>query len=433
METKCDGKVREWDDAGSVLAAIQEPAAYGGNPPFWQEAIAAMPVAGLPFLEPAGIPVRRAAAGLLPERDSHLVEIAAIVAADPALTRFLWYLHWRMFIANEHGVPWGAPTLINRLGERAGAFYLLLALEFAPCLAARHRQQGYPASVTEETLQQIRSFEMNHLRGRGVPGIYERQVAWLVTYLTQPYVRLGRFEYQLHAYDGGVSVWRRPGDGQVVALAEEGTRVGEAGLRLSDDAPAGSFWVAHLEETPESVRGWPVDPVGRVLQSPVRLDRAVWVPCFSKGSTVLDLHIPAGGGMEWDAMVDSFRQAVNFFKCHHADRPFAALVVTTWFMDPQLEPLLPAEANPLRLQRAVYCYPVRPWPDGLWFVFLRETGTPANLPRDTSLRRQLAQFLERGGVWHGGGMFILPDDMCDLREGCYRTRFKALRAELDPG
>ncbi len=421
--------------SNDVLRDFLEPGAYGGNPAFWDEAMASLPVGVLPMLDPAAIPARRAAAGLPADRDGLLRAVAATVASDPALSRFAWYLHWRTFVAPEHGVPWGAPTLASRLGAQAGAFYELLALEFAPRLAAWHRHLGYPREVTEQTIQQISAFEGNHLRGRGCAGIYERQFPWLAMYLIQPYVRLGRFEFQLHPYGGGVSVWKRAADGQVLALAEDGTRVAEDGLRLAGGAPATAGWTARLVETSAAVVGFPVDPAGRILRTQVSLDRAAWTPVFQKGSTVLDLHIPAGGGMGWDAMTDSFRQALAFFPRYHADQPFAAVVVNTWFLDPRLAEVLPADANPLRLQRAVYLFPGPPQPGSLWFVFLADTATvdPADLPRDTSLRRRLAEFLESGRKWNAGSMFLLPEDMQHLREGCYRDRFLPLREEFGLG
>ena len=419
----------------AVLRDIQEPGAFGGKPAFWDEAMAALPAGVLPFLDPGAIAARRAAADLPAERDDLLLDVASTVASDPALSRFAWYLHWRVFVVPQRGMPWGPPPLARRLGVRAGTFYELLALEFVPRLSAWHRHLGYPPDVTTQTIRQLAAFEGNHFRGRGAAGIYESQFVWLATYLTQPYVRLGRFEYQLHPYSGGVSVWKRTADGQVLALAEDGTRVAEDGLCLAVDAPTTAGWTARLKETPAVVSGFPVDPLGRILRAEVRLDRSVWTPCFRKGSTVLDLHIPAGGGMSWDAMADSFRQALDFFARHHADRPFASLVVNTWFLDPRLEEVMPADANPLRLQRAVYLYPGQPQPGSLWFVFLRDTAkaSPADLPRSTSLQRRLAAFLESGRKWNAGSMFLLPEDMGAPSEGLYRDRFRALRQEFGLG
>jgi len=395
-------------DAKTVLQGIQEPNAFGGTPAQWDAAMAAFPGARPAFLDPTTLPARRAAAGLLPERDTLLQEVAALVAADPALLRFAWYLHWRVFVAPEHGAPWGAPSLIERLGMRAGMFYELLALEFPPRLRDWHERLGYPPEVTDETLQQIASYEENHLRGRGRPGLYEKQFPWLATYLVNPYVRLGRFEYMLTAHHG-VNAWKHRQDGSVLALADGSTRVGEDGLCLPPDAAPGEGWTAEQEETPEAVTGFPITPEGRVLRTRLRLERAAWEPCLQKGATVLDLHIPAGGGMGWEAITESFARALAFFPRYHPDRPFAGLVCRSWFFDPRLEDLLPPHANILRLQRAVYLVPTPPDLGGLWFVFLRDMGRtdPADLPRDTALQRTLADFLQAGNRWHGGSMFLI--------------------------
>ncbi len=295
---------------------------------------------------------------------------------DPALAQLAWYMYWRIFVAPEHGVPWGAPTLEARLGALAGAFYQLLALEFPARLAEVHRQRNYPAQTTAETIQQILAFDGNHRRGRGRPGIYASQFCWLATYLVDPYVRLGRLEFQLHGYGGGVHVWQRTRDGAVLALAEDGVRVDSRGLCLAPEAPEDEGWRTHYREEPDTVLGHPVDPAGYLLPTPVHLPREEWTPRLRRGDTVIDMHIPAGGGMTWDACVESFRRALDFFPRYHPDRPFTALALTTWFMDPQLADLLPPSANPLRLQRACYMYPTSPAPGGLWFVFLQPTTGP---------------------------------------------------------
>jgi hypothetical protein len=418
-------------DAKTTLLVLGEPGAFGGQPPLWNEAMDAMPPI-LPFLDPATLKARREAAGLPPERDRLLAAMVSAIAADRALSALAWYLHWRVFVAPHHGVPWGAPPLLNRFGDQAGIFYLLLGLEFVPALKESHRRRGYPQEVTAQTLFQLIAFERNHLRGRGLPGLYENQLPWLAVYLMDPYVRLGRFEYQLHPYGGGVQVWRRASDGQILALAEQGARVDDEGNLLPAGAAADEGWTAHLTESETAVTGFAVDPAGRILKKSVCLRKSEWSCCLRKTDTVLDLHIPSGGGMDWERMTDSFRQALDFFARYHPAQPFAALVCGTWFLDPQLAGLVPPDANPLRLQRAVHLYPINGGPGGLWFVFQRDIATtaPADLPQDTSLRRALAGFLAAGGKWRGGGMFILKEDMAHPRENLYRDRFRALLPQL---
>lgn len=418
-------------DARWVLEGIQEPGAFGGNPAHWEEAMAALP-AGIPaFLDPANLPSRRAGVGLPPGRDEALRGMAALVANDPALLRFAWYLHWFMFELPGHGVPWGAPELRNRLGRRCGMFYELLALEFLPRLALWHRTLGYPGEVTAATARQVAMFDGNHVRGTGEPGVYARQFVWLGIYFGQRYVRLGRFEFMLSSHYG-VNAWKRIRDGRVLALADDGMRVAGDGLCLPVDAPAQEGWTATLAEDGGGVTGFPVDPCGRIVSKKVRLDSREWVPCLKKDAMVLDMHIPAGGGMGWEEVTASFGQALEFFARHHPDQPFDALVCRTWFLDGRLCEILPADSNILKFQRSVYLVPIPPEPGGLWFVFLRDTvgADPATLPRDTALQRALADFLARRGPWNGGAMFLLRDDMARLREGVYRDGFLALRQDL---
>jgi len=416
-------------EAAAILAAIQEPEAYGGNPPDWHEAMTKMPPGLPPFLDGTSLPARVRAAGLAEDRIAALTETAALVASDGDLRAFAWYLHWRTFIAPEKGLLWGAPTLERRLGSRAGLFYMLLALEFPPRLHAYHRSLGYPVEVTGDTIRQLACYESNHLRGCGTPGIYERQFPWLANYFLQPFVRLGRLEYQMAPYRGGVDVWKRAADGAVLALAGDGANVDGEGLLA--EASGKAAWTTSLAVKADAVEGNPVDPAGVILKRRARLPRPEWQPCLRAGDNVLNLHIPAGGGMDWAGVVGSFRLAADFFGTHHPDRPWKALVVTTWFMDPRLPEVLAPESNPIRFQRAVYRYPTPPSPDSLWFVFLRPVAgaDPSSLPRDTSLQRSLARFLESGKSWHGGGMFLLPEHARDPAEDGYLRRFRGLHIE----
>lgn len=408
-----------------VLETLGHPGAYGGQPPHWEKAIAEMPDGILPFLDKSQLKKRRLDAGLDQALEGPLSGIADTLNTDPALKAFAWYMHWRVFVAPQHGIPWGAPSLQTYLGEKAGLFYLLLSLEHAPRLWAWHAKLGYPAEVTQETLRQISCFSATHLKGRSCPGIYEIQFPWLANYLVQPYVRLGRLEYQLHPYEGGIGAWKQKETGAVIALADNNTRVAKNGLLLKPDAPKSEGWVATLERTKDSITGYPVDPAGYILQKKISLPLKTWQPCLTLNDTVLDLHIPAGGAMDWDSIRSSLAKALEFFKKHHPDKPCSALVVTTWFMDPQLSNVLPHDSNPLKFQRSAYLYPSKPDPECLWHIFLHSiSDTPAkSLPQGTSLLKNIAAYLEKGNTWHGGSMFLLPEDMANPTENLYHEKF----------
>jgi len=414
--------------SGKILQAIGEPGLWGGELSCWTEALEVLPSTTPAFLDAAEIPKLRAAAGLPPERDEALLALADEVRKDPALFLFAWYLHWRAFVVPERGVPWGAPELFERLGERSGLFYTLLVLGFAPALAARHRECGYPADVTAETLQQVAIFDRNHSRARGLPGIFPNQFAWLNVYLAKPYVRLGRLEYVLDDHFG-VNAWKRRCDGAVLALADEGTRVDDDGLVLLPDAPQSEGWTAHLKMKSDEVCGFPISPSGRILPNEIVIDPNEWTHCLRKGDIVLELHIPSGGNMSPAAVSESIGLALDFFPRHHPDLHFKALVCKTWFLDPRLQNLLDSKSNILRLQRSVYLTPSTDvGGGGLWHVFLCDPLVTPNseLPRDTGMQRIMADFLATGAQWHGGSLFVLADDLNRMKEGLYIRRFEMM-------
>jgi len=418
-------------NATEILNALGEPNAWKGHPEHWDEAMAAMPPGPLPFLDKATLPERCLAARIAPDRAAYLATVADEVAADPVLKTYAWYMHWRVFVAPEHGVPWGSPSLRPKMGARGGAVYLLLALDFPEQLARYHSKLGYPPEVTAETVLEIGCYEDAHIKGDDVPGIYAGSFAWLANYLVMPFVRLGRLEYQLHEYDGGVTAFKRASDGAVLALSDDGIRVAYDGLRLNGKASADAGWTTVLKSEGESVTGNPVDPRGRILRREVTLPLPAWEKILAEGDTVLDIHIPYGGGMGWDLVFESLNRATAFFSQHHSDRPIRGIVVTTWFMDPRLDGLLPPESNPVRFQRACHLYPCYPSPGSFGFIFPGAgTAAPDRLPRETSVQRAIVGFLEKGGVWHGGSMFILPSDVPNLRENFYRDGFDMVAKEL---
>lgn len=400
--------------------------------PHWDEAMAALPSAP-DLLDPVLVAARAGMAGLPAGNLRLLDEVRIRIAADPALLRLAWYAHWRILVAPQHGTFQGGPGLDAHLGGLAGMFWQLVSLGFPAALAALHRRRGYPAEVTAATAACIAEYDANHRRGTGRAGSYPGQVGWLSTYLVDdPYVRLGRFAFQSHPWRGQAGLWRNPA-GEVLALAEPGKRVDANGLIAPAEVPDQDVWTTTLAGSEAAVTGYPISGDGRILRRTVTLEQPAWTPLLRPGDRCLDIHIPAGGGMDWTACADALRQAAAFFPRHHPDQPAAAFACTTWFLDPQLAGLLPADANPLRLQRHAYLVPCDPWQGGLWFVFLRPTPAGvdvATLPQTTSLQRTLAAHLAAGGRWHGGSLLIPVADLATLDEGRYTSMAQRVLAGL---
>jgi hypothetical protein len=172
------------------------------------------------------------------------------------------------------------------------------------------------------------------------------------------------------------------------------------------------------------VTGTPIAPWGRGLPQSVTLPITDWKRVLGRGDWILQVHIPAGGGMTPEAVHDSLRRAVEFFATHFPERRVAALHTGSWIYNPDLEQFLPRDSNLVRHLHDVYLHPIVSGPtDGLWFIFFREPFDQATAPRDTRLQRAVADWLGADHTWRCGGMFLLPEHVPNLGRTSYRERW----------
>jgi hypothetical protein len=373
-------------------------------------------------------------AGLGGERARFLTDAARRLRGAPGLDRIFWHCHRTVYRSDAPGDLRGWPKLHRAMEDNGGAFYLLVGLAGVPDIRGAHRQRGIPQDVTAATCRQFLSFSEAYERGHaGRPGLYHaHQLLWLRNYVRHPYYRLGRLEFWLKQSPGGIDAWRHRRTGQVLALAEDGKKLNREGYIDGSASPLGSegAWTARLTENEHEVVGYPYSPLGMALQRQVRLPLTDWEPVLRKDSWVLDMHIPAGGGMTPEACLDSHRMALEFFDRHHPGHPWTALVCRSWIFNTQLEQLLPAEANMVRYMRDLYLFPLRSsGTDGLWNIFLQEPFDIRTAPRASSLQRAVIEFLEAGNAWRSGAMFMLREHLHLIGAQHYRRNWsKALEA-----
>lgn len=134
----------------------------------------------------------------------------------------------------------------------------------------------------------------------------------------------------------------------------------------------------------------------------------------TKGMPVVEIHIPEDGRMDIALCVQSLRQAIEFYQQHYPGHD-SVFQLVTWFLDPQLDGLLPPESNIVRFQRLFHRFPVHfDEGDCLNRVFGTPTIDIATAPRDTSLRRAILEHMERGGHMGGGAGFLLFREVKDF-------------------
>lgn len=417
--------------AEQVLAELGELASLPDISPTWDEAQKLFPAAAWEFLQPQTIRERMAYCGFEAPAVQAAISAAAGIVGRPALARLAWYMTWRVFHGSAKDTylkNW--PGLEGSLGELAGCFYLICALEAVPGVRTWHKLLGVPEDVARQTCRVIFGMAENYRRSRGGRcGVFARQWPWLRNYIGKNlYFRLGRLEYWAEAFSGAVEAWRDRRTGSVVALARDNTRFDGRGRVVRGETKAPDEWTATLTKSGETVSGYLITPQGQILRKQVELRLDRWAPVLNAGDAVLSVHIPAGGNMTIDACRESLNLAADFFARHFPYIRPTAVCSGSWIFHPGLERILPADSNVLRLQRELYLFPVPTGPqDGTWFVFYQDKFDPAAAPRDTSLQRTILDRLAAGEEWPGsGGMFFLLEDLPNFGKEFYRSNHSGI-------
>ena len=128
--------------------------------------------------------------------------------------------------------------------------------------------------------------------------------------------------------------------------------------------------------------------------------------------TAFDIHIPrTGTKLDHDAVLDSYRQAKEFFKDRLVGDQPAVFTCHTWMLYPWNETVLSPTSNMYAFYKDFELIGSGDYENhkDVWRLFdCLFDGDVSVLPRDTSLRRAYAERIERGEPtgW-GHGIFIL--------------------------
>jgi len=410
-------------DLKDVLAGLGLAESEDALTPDWDASQAAIPSGSFFFLEPAYVTTACERTFLPGDVAKAVLAAAARIAAEPALSALAWHFHYCLF--RTQGYPDASvgrwPHLKGPLGSEAGLFYVVVLLSGLPGMQAVYRARGIPAEIFRNTLEQMRSvITQEYPASHGHLGLSAANVRWQTNHFRGNLFTLGRLQFQFGTWGGyqKARVYRHRTARTVVALADGGVRFradgDRAGAAAVEDGPG--VWSSEFSVCGGEIRGHPIDPVGRALPTRIRLPIVEWQQVVGPREPVLNIHIPGGGApLAHDRCGESTRAALEFFPRHFPDRPFVTICCGSWLLDGQIEDLLPATSNMVRFQREFYLIPIGLDGQGL----LRSVfGDPPPqdlmaLPRDTALRRAIADFVSAGKrlTPRAGGCFLLPEDL----------------------
>ena len=367
------------------------------------------------FLTPEAVRRNAAAAMLRPSCLNELLDEAARVRGDETLTALAALLHW-VFFEDAAGpglddIPF--PASLADEGER-GAFCLLVALGYPDVFTRLNRARGIPDDVIADTILQIGCYDSAFQLVHGRAGIFPRQLARLHASMPpRRFFRIGRLEFIQIEFAREFVVYRNRGDGRTVAFCTAGIPfLPDGRLCPTDRPPPQNVLMTALSEDDGRIAGNGIDENARVDVAQTVLEGNEWECALRPGDPVLALHIPEGGGLTPERVDDAMKRALPFFDRHFPGNGLKGVYCHSWILSPQLRECLPPESNILAFQRKVHLLPATPnagCDRGLWFLFRSYPpyDDPAALPRDTSMQRAVAEWLERGNSFCAGSMYAL--------------------------
>lgn len=122
------------------------------------------------------------------------------------------------------------------------------------------------------------------------------------------------------------------------------------------------------------------------------------------------IHIPGLGPLTKELCMDSYRRAYTFFKDNFKDKP-CVFYCTSWMLYERNREFMSPDSNIVRFMSDFKIVKSFEVPEQkYWWVFDRPyEGDASVLPRDSSLRRRMAEWLENGGKPGGGDGYFLFD------------------------
>ena len=357
-------------------------------------------------------------------------EVAERSARDREIQMLAWHLHRTLFLTGQSAVAHRLPLPEKEFGNNAGVFFLMIAISAIPLIEETTRKLGLPARYAEESATwlggTVQIFAAAH---NGLPGHDIRQAYWLKHTIDGVLFRIGRFEFWAKPLPPYVPAIYRNSEGEVIALCPDRWNLNREGFQVRENSPDAVFRTT-LNHVNGKLTGTPISPLGHALPGKtVTLDDSEWKPAVSPWDTVLEIHIPGGGGMTPEKVRASLREAVELFR-EHFRKEIPLFVCASWILNPEWEKRLPG-SNLAAFQREVHLFPLEigNGTDGLFFLFGRDDGDPLTYPADNSARRAMLDVIRDGGTLKSGGMFLFAADLKEFGTQVYRTRSRVISSK----
>jgi len=359
------------------------------------------PVSGAEFLSDSSLDNIFRVCNFTGDIGEPLAQAVELIRKHLALYTYAWLWHSVLFFSDDHpergAEEWPLPQYL--MGELAPLFPAAIVLTGFPRMFALHRERGIPEAVTRATCSDLAIWMHHYRKINGIWGFTSAHIPWLMSHCRGEIFRVGRLQYKQVSYSGNLRAFKHRKTGEVLALTEAGISYTRDGLvdgtnHFFDE----QAWVSELEIEDKVIRGHPIVPTGYVLRERRELPAELWEQKLAPGDPVLDIHIPADGRMSYQECGESLLAANEFFPRHFPEIPSAAAFVCfTWFLDSQLQQMLPPSSNIVSFQREFYLSPALSYKEEtLRRIFGSLPADLSKAPRNTTLERAVLDFTQAG-------------------------------------
>ncbi len=246
---------------------------------------------------------------------------------------------------------------------------LLLALSLYPEGRKKFAERGWPVTIFDNTVVDVAIWVKHHQDNFGYVGMEWRIAGWYRSMFLGQTVRFGRLQCNTqHNFHGEFSVYRHRTSGE---------------LKYPLATSPGNDWECVLKHD---------DPT-------------------------INIHIPASGPMLVEDCKASIKEMLAFFRKYQPEVGIKAAVCYSWLLDRQLQQILKPTSNIIAFQQMGHLFDFSEGSgdhqETIWRIFGekgKNEGVNA-VPHLTDMQKRIAAFVNNGGIFSSGGIFILPEEI----------------------
>ena len=174
----------------------------------------------------------------------------------------------------------------------------------------------------------------------------------------------------------------------------------------------GSYY-AKVTEDETHYEGYPVNQETYLTEpNTIRLSKKEWRQIYQAGNDLVRIHLAGSAGFRRDLCEAAINRAKELFARCFPEYDFRGITAYSWFMGPELTPVLKPESNLCQFRQMFHMFPSVAGPkDALHYIYGIDGVEPWDvdidaLPEDNSMRRGVKAQMKKGLFPRNHGGFI---------------------------